>query len=182
MLNSIFSKSTQRVYYPGSYEPLINYLQGKRDDGQDGKNGLFSTIMEVMAFAACVGLKTNTKMDVTDRKDMNVSIFEGNGYGPLLFFIPLVSREEADFYLLKNGEGEETCIKDFQSYAAGGFYILSEKWKVAGLVTPDVFVEEVIRSLTIPSHVINDTAANGAPSLIAPKLETGGTEDPDDIF
>jgi len=182
VLNSIFSKSTQRVYYPGSYEPLINYLQGKRGDGQDEKNGLFSTIMEVMAFAACVGLKTNKKADVTDRKDINVSIFEGNGYGPLLFFIPLASREEADFYLLRNGEGEETCIKDFQSYAAGGFYILSEKWKVAGLVTPDVFVEEVIRSLTVPSHVINDMDASGFTNSVPSTPETAGISDPDDIF
>ena len=182
MLNSIFSKSTQRVYYPGSYEPLINYLLGRRDDGQDGRNSLFSTIMEVMAFAACVGLRTKTKLEVADRKDINVSIFEGNGYGPLLFFIPLASDEQADLYLLKNGEGEEACIRDFQLYAAGGFYVLSERWKISGLVSPDVFVEEVVRSFKSPSSVSDDTNTDVSPDPIDSPSRINSTEDPDDIF
>jgi len=145
MRESLFSKE-YAVYWPDQYEPLVNFLK-KAPIGQDsGKSGFFDNNMEVIAFAASYGfLKRCSLPPGNCTKEISTSIFENNGYGSFLYLIPLMDCEgPPDLYLLRDSDGEQRCLKIFESYVAGGLQLLSEEWTKAATKSAYMFVDDIL--------------------------------------
>lgn len=139
MRNSLFSKE-QTVYWPGKYESVVQFLKKAVED--DSKTApLFKSNMEVLAFAACVGLRENYPLETDNTQEISTDTFEREGLGALLFMIPMMADiENFDLYNLRDGDGEKVCVKIFERYAAGGLQILHEAYNTAGLVPPEFFL------------------------------------------
>ena len=159
MRESIFSREL-KVYWPGQYESVVQYLQ-KKDEADKKAKSVFNSNMEVVAFAACVGLRERHPLDTERTQEISTFTFEGKGYGPLLFLIPMMADpEKFDLYRLRDGEAERDCIKEFERYAAGGLQILSENYRKAGLVLPEFFLGNLLERF-----VVREAAVSGGSVL-----------------
>jgi dnd system-associated protein 4 len=141
MSKNLFTKEVT-VYWPEKYDPIVDFL--KNGTHSAAEDALYKLNVDVVVLAACIGLLTNTKCPVGDRrKEIALSTF-GQSLSGYLFLIPLMATKEVDISLLRNEEGEQRAISIFQEYAAGGLQYLSEEYEQSGLKTPFVFVRDLI--------------------------------------
>lgn len=151
MSKDLFTKDIT-VCWPERYEPIVEFLKS----GTHGAaaDALFKLNVEVVVLAACIGLLTNTKSAVGDRrKEIALSTFNGHSLSSYLFLIPLMATEEVDLSLMRNEDGEQRAVSIFQEYAAGGLQYLTEEYEQSGLKTPFSFVRDMIDK-------IKDSASN----------------------
>jgi dnd system-associated protein 4 len=173
MNKDLFTKEIT-VFWPEKYEPIVEFLKS-------GTHGAASDVLyrynvDVVVLAACIGLLTNTKCPVGDRrKEIALSTFNGQSLSSYLFLIPLMANEEIDLSLMRNEEGEQRTISIFQEYAAGGLQYLTEEYVQSGLKTPFVFIRELIDK--IKTTVSSDGHMNPqqSPSVIDLKLNLFGS-------
>jgi dnd system-associated protein 4 len=177
MNESLFTKEYS-VYWPPQYADVVKYLLKKPEEKDEEKNGVFRTNMEVMVFAAAVGLHCDNRQPVESKThEISTLTFERGVKEEYsyLFMIPLISMGNTpDFNTLRDSIGEEKCIRIFQEYAAGGLQILSDHWKKAGLKRPATFISDVVREFMSPSSSIKTVDGGGRVASTA--------NDPDDIF
>ena len=141
MSKDLFKKDIT-VCWPEKYEPIVEFLKSGTHGAK--ADALFKLNVEVVVLAACIGLLTNTKCSVGDRrKEIALSTFNGHSLSSYLFLIPLMAIEEIDLSLMRNEEGEQRAISIFQEYAAGGLQYLTEEYEHSGLKTPFAFVREL---------------------------------------
>jgi dnd system-associated protein 4 len=166
-----------KVYWPGQYEAVVQYLQKKSTSGTAPGKPVFNSNMEVIAFAACVGLSESHPLQTEGTQEISTFTFEGKGYGPLLFLIPMLAApEKFDLYKLRDGEGERDCLKEFERYAAGGLQILHEKYSRAGLVPSEHFLA------TILEQYVTRTGSDESRVRDADEQELSGHKGIFDIF
>jgi dnd system-associated protein 4 len=142
MKKDLFTKEVT-VFWPEKHDPIVDFLK----NGTHGaaEDALYKFNVDVIVLAACIGLLTNTKCPVGDRKkEIALSTFNGQSLSSYLYLIPLMASDEVDLSLLRNEEGEQRTISIFQEYAAGGLQYLSEEYEQSGLKTPFVFIRELI--------------------------------------
>lgn len=145
MRESLFSKEYV-IYWPDQYEPLVNFLK-KAPLGQVGaKGGFFDNNMEVIVFAASYGLQQGHSLPGGNHtKEISTSSFENNGYGAFLYLIPLMAcKDQPDLFLLRDSDGEQKCLRIFESYVAGGLQLLSEGWTSAATKSAYMFVDDLL--------------------------------------
>lgn len=148
MRNSLFSKE-QVVYWPGKYESVVHFLKKSAEDDKKSTS-LFKSNMEVLAFAACVGLHENYSLEAENTQEISTDTFEREGLGALLFLIPMMADlQNFDLYNLRDGDGERVCVKIFERYAAGGLQILHESYNTVGLVSPEFFLASFLKRFEV---------------------------------
>lgn len=177
MNESLFTKEYS-VYWPPQYGDVVKYLLKRPEEKDEDKNGVFRTNMEVMVFAAAVGLHSDNRQPVESKThEISTLTFERGGKDEYsyIFIIPLIAMGDSpDFNTLRDNVGEEKCIRIFQEYAAGGLQILSDYWKKAGLKRPATFISDVVREFMSSSS--NPKAGDGEGGVAS------AANDPDDIF
>ena len=177
MNESLFSKEYS-IYWPPQYADVVKYLLKRPEEKEEEKNGVFRTNMEVMVFAAAVGLHCDNRQPVESKThEISTLTFERGAKEEYsyIFMIPLIAMGDTpDFKTLRDSVGEERCIRIFQEYAAGGLQILSEYWKKAGLKRPATFISDVVRAFMSSAGNVKDVEGKGSVASV--------TNDPDDIF
>lgn len=172
MNKDLFTKDIT-VFWPEKYDPIVEFL--KTGTHGAAADALYKFNVDVVVLAACIGLLTNTKCPVGDRrKEIALSTFNGQSLSIYLFLIPLMASEEVDLSLMRNEEGEQRAISIFQEYAAGGLQYLTEEYEQSGLKTPFVFIRELIDKMK--TIAASDVYMNPqqSPSVIDLKLNLFG--------
>jgi dnd system-associated protein 4 len=132
------------IYWPEKYEAVVEFLKGGHGRG-GGASTLFQTNAEVIVFAAAVGVSAGERATITDkRKEISLSTFILSQLANYIFVIPLLDRDGPNLELLRDESGENECVKIFEEYAAGGLQILNEEYSRKGLVSPFMFVSDVL--------------------------------------
>jgi hypothetical protein len=132
------------IYWPQKYETIIEFLKnGSNSELSD--QSFFKTNVEVLVFAACIGVSCNEKFSFKEKeKQIDLITFINNDLASYLFMIPFLAQDEPDLHLLMNDIGEQKSIQLFQDYAAGGLRILNDEYVNAGLKSPYLFVKDII--------------------------------------
>jgi len=138
-----------RVYWDGEYESVVKFLSSEDDSGAK----VFDTFMEVIVFAASVGLREGFKSSAqfADRRDIQVSTFARNRepLGSLAEVIYLVAlcdfpKGDIDLDLMRNPEGERSAIALFQQYANEGLRHLNDEYIRRPRMDPFRFIYEIL--------------------------------------
>jgi dnd system-associated protein 4 len=137
MLKSIFLHH-RNVYWPEEYEGVVEFLAGQ--------DGLFKFNTGVITFAATIGLAEKYKKKLEGkRKEIAIGIFENHKLTPYIYMIALASESELNLDLMRNEAGEETTIRIFEAYAAGGLSILNDRRNTGGLKSAYLFAYDLLR-------------------------------------
>lgn len=145
MRETLFSKE-YAIYWPDQYEPLVNFLKKPPVGQPDNRGGFFDNNMEVIVFAAAYGFRQGHSLPGGNySKEISTSIFENNGYGAFLYLIPLMScKGSPDLYMLRDSDGEQRCLRIFESFVAGGLQLLNEDWTMAATKSAYMFVDDLL--------------------------------------
>jgi len=173
------------IYWPKEFEQVVEFL--KERGNQEGE--VFSNNMEVIVFAAAVGLKEGRKPKETDKKQRNeiaLSTFLGRdeekSLAEIIYLVALCDREDSnvDISFMRNPEGERRALEIFQSYAAGGLAVLNDLWLSARTRTPQRFVYETVELLA--GRELQEGRAGDRNSESARDLHPGNTSVSDAEF
>jgi dnd system-associated protein 4 len=143
--HSHFSKE-RSVYWPGEFSDVVNSLTGKNTLGAPIGNPLFHFNTGAIAFAASVGLKHRRKREVgNDRKEITTATFASHRLEMYLFLIPMLGMESPNVDLLRVDQ-EDSVVREFEKYAAGGLEYLRTEFEQNPTQTPDLILEKMFRS------------------------------------
>lgn len=137
---SHFTKD-RSIYWPGEFADVVNTLTGKNTQGVPIGNALYQFNTGAIAFAASVGLKHRRRREVgSDRKEITTSTFASHRLEMYIFLIPMLGMEFPNVDLLR-AEHEDTVIREFERYAAGGLEYLRTEFENNPTQSPDVILE-----------------------------------------
>jgi dnd system-associated protein 4 len=150
------------IRWPEKYKSVVDYLINGIEVNKN-ENSLFEYNVNVLCFAAGVGLRIGSKIPFTGEKllEIHTDTFINNELGIWIFLIALMMNEEnPDIELLRNNETENNAVKIFQEYAFGGLHYLNDKFTNESIHTPYFFVEKIMADLNIGNKndaaIIND--------------------------
>jgi len=161
---SLFSGS-HIVRWPEKYKPVVDYLINGIEVVKN-ENSLFEYNVNVLCFAAGIGIRTSKRIPFTGEKllEIHTDTFNNNELGVWIFLISLMmDMENPDIELLRNSESENNAVKIFQEFAFGGLHYLNERFSNESIHTPYFFVQKIIGDLNDISKdvsVINDIEPN----------------------
>lgn len=135
MATGLFSDD-YNIYWPSDYEDIVTFLSSA---DSESNTKVFKTFMEVIVFAAAIGLREGLKppFDYKSTKEIRVSTFLGSrskreSLAEIIYLIALCdppeSGEDIDIDLMRGPEGEKKAIHIFQRYAAGGLSYLNSEY------------------------------------------------------
>ncbi len=143
------------VYWSKKYEVVVNKLVGK---DRDDKRRAFETNMEVLVFAAFLGVKYKKMEHVgADRLEVPTDVFNNRKMFQALFLLPLLHKKDAN--ILRQDKDSE-LVSIFQDYANGGLSII-QSWLEAeptdiygDMILMKKILEEI--NLTANSDIFTD--------------------------
>ena len=142
---SHFSRE-RSVYWPGEFADVVNTLTGKNTDGASIGNALYQFNTGAIAFAASVGLKHRRKREVgSDRKEITTTTFASHRLEMYIYLIAMLGRETPNVEILRPDQ-EDTVIREFERYAAGGLEYLRTEFEKDPRKSPDVILEEMLKT------------------------------------
>jgi len=122
--HSILSRE-RVIYWPEEYAEVVDLLTGKDREGRSISNAPYSFNTGAIILAASVGLRASRKRDVgSRRKEISTQIFLNHDLESYLMLIPILANPDAATDLLRP-ENEETTLKEFERYAAGGLEVIA---------------------------------------------------------
>jgi hypothetical protein len=155
------------IYWPESYESVVEFLKNGTSEGeQSSSKSLYKLNVQVIVFAACVGLISGERKSIVKekKKEIALSTFIENDLAIYLFLIPLLSRPkiinnktdfeknnfQPDLDQLRGESGEELSIEIFQEYCAAGLEILNDELLNSGSMnSPYIFIKDIINKFSI---------------------------------
>ncbi|MDO8291100.1 MAG: hypothetical protein Q7T44_17945 [Parvibaculum sp.] len=151
----------KNVYWSKKYEPIVNRLTGK--DREDKKRS-FETNMDVLVFAAVLGIKEGASEKVaSDRLEISIDVFNNRKMFGVIYLIGLLHTKDANV-LRQEREGEMIAI--FQDYAMGGLNLI-EAWldeQPTDLYGDKILLEKIHNEL-VKGKASDFTGAVGAVSF-----------------
>jgi dnd system-associated protein 4 len=144
-MKSHFSRE-RSVYWPSEFADVVNSLTGKNTQGVSIGNALYQFNTGAIAFAASVGLKHRRKREVgSDRKEITTTTFASHRLEMYIFLIAMLGRETPSVELLR-AEQEDTVVREFERYAAGGLEYLRTEFEQNPTQSPDMILEKMLKS------------------------------------
>jgi dnd system-associated protein 4 len=104
------------VRRPDAFEPLVDRLTSAKltDNGQP----VFQTIMDLLIFAASVGLMSRRRVLVpASGKAIPIRIFQNNEKDGYIYLVALAEKKDGS---MLSPESDDEIVKTFEEYAAGG--------------------------------------------------------------
>ena len=134
------------IYWPSEFSDVVNTLTGKNMQGDLIGNPLYQFNTGAISFAASIGLKHRRKREVgSDRKEITTTTFASHNLEIYIFLIALLGMENANVDVLR-AEQEDTIIREFERYAAGGLEFLRTEFDQNPTQSPDLILEKMFRS------------------------------------
>lgn len=130
------------------YRPVVQFLMNGVEEGQN-HNSLFKLNVEVVCFAAGVGLMIGERQPLSGEKLQQIEIgtFHNNSLSIWIILISFLSSSEPNIDLLRNEKTESEAIVIFEEYACAGLSYLQDKFNSETIETPYFFVKAVIAEL-----------------------------------
>ena len=125
------------------HEDMVQQLAMHKLPGKD--RTLFSTIRELLCFAALLGYSEKRRLPLDKDKgveDVSYQQFERGDAEDLIYLIALADSKDPD--ILKDGE-ESRCAEIFEEYANGGLPIIHEAMLRGGGEYPDRDILELLK-------------------------------------
>lgn len=114
--------SGKNVYWSKKYESVVNRLVGK---DRDDRRRAFETNMDVLVFAAFVGMKYGVPEKTTaERFEVPTDVFNNRKMYHALFLIPLLHTKDAN---ILRQEKDSELLTIFQEFANSGLGII-QSW------------------------------------------------------
>ena len=163
MHKSIFSRD-RTIYWPEEYDDVVEFLKGSNSES---KSGVFTYNTGIVVLAATIGLKDKYRKKIEGkRKEIALSTFEEHDLSHYIYLIALASEEKLNLDLMRNEAGEETAIRIFESYAAGGLSILNQRRNTGGLKSPYLFMYDLVTDYGIAAKTAKSKGSASAYSEI----------------
>ena len=146
---------SRSIYRSEKYRTLVQKYAHPQKKGSGHTPSIFSTIKDLMYFAALLGFENNKRIPLSnDHQKEDIGKTEWNNDKNLVLIFAIAFAETNDIDILKI-EREEEMIKIFEEYANGGFAII-ESWQS---VTDDEGITSLITGLTQQGYfrTIGDT-------------------------
>lgn len=137
---SLFTKD-RAVYWPSEFASFVNFLKGQDENGQPKMTPLYSYNTGAMILAASIGVIHKRTRDVGKGQEIMTSTFAGQGLEVYLFLLPLLGRDKADIDILRP-DHEETLLREFERYAAGGFEVLQGMFDASAGRSAEVILQQ----------------------------------------
>ena len=170
MIRDLFT-GDYTIYWPKEYQGVVDFLK-EEDKESEGK--IFQTNMEIVVFAAAIGLKEGqTKaIDLKNAGEIEIKTFLGKSeersLAEIIYIIALCEREadRIDVNLMRDESGERRALEKFQLYAAGGLSILNDLWVTAKARAPYRFLYDTVMNYVQSSDtsLIDTGVATGNPN------------------
>jgi hypothetical protein len=158
---SLFSRE-RLVYWPEEFSEVVDQLNGRTPDGKTVGNGLYSFNTGAVILAASLGVQKGRRREVgSQRKEISTTTFASHRLESYLFLIPLLGDDRLTVDLLRP-ENEESVIREFERYAAGGLEYL------AGILEESAgrSIDMVVQSLAAAA-VRTPTGESEVPDLLS---------------
>ena len=140
---SLFTKE-RLIYWPDEFADVVDFLNGRADDGRIVANPLYSFNTGAIVLAASIGVKTNRRRDVgAKRKEISTATFASHGLEPYIFLIPLLGTPDLGTDILRP-DNEEQLIREFERWAAGGLEVLAGEISDSAGKDADVIVQRLM--------------------------------------
>jgi|UniRef100_UPI004048A688 dnd system-associated protein 4 len=156
----LFSGS-HTIRWSDRYRPVVQFLMNGVEEGQN-KDSLFKLYVDVVCFAAGVGLMVGERQPLSGEKlqQIELTTFHNNSLSIWILLIALLSSSEPNIELLRDEKTESEAIVIFEEYACAGLSYLQDKFNSETIETPYFFVKNVLTELV----------ENGADSLLPPTV------------
>lgn len=157
---SLFSKE-RLVYWSDEFADVVNLLTGKDAQGNVTHPPLCTLNADAIVLAAAVGMKHKRKRELGGggRKEISTATFATRGLEPYIFLVGLLGGAIPSVEILRP-DNEESLIKEFEQYAAGGLEFLRTEFVQA----PTTGVDWVVEQLFAPTS--EDSEPQPIPDLI----------------
>ena len=137
------------VRWPEKFKSVVDYLiNGIEVSNND--NSLFELNVQVICFAAGVGVKIGSRESISGEKllEIHTDTFNNKELGIWIFLIALMMDiDNPNIELLRDSDSENNAVKIFQEYACGGLGFLNKKFLEESIHTPYFFVQKVLDEL-----------------------------------
>ena len=140
---SLFSKE-RLVYWSDEFTDVVNLLTGKDAQGNATHLPLCGLNADAIALAAAVGMRNKRKRELGNggRKEISTATFAARGLEPYIFLVGLLGGDTPSVEILRP-DNEETLIKEFEQYAAGGLEFLRTEFARSPTKGVDWIVEQL---------------------------------------
>lgn len=144
------------IYWPSEFSDIVNILTGKLADGTPIQGAsLYQFNTGAIVFAASVGLKNDRQREIgSERKEISTSTFNSHELDTYIFLVALLSKKDFDASLLRS-ENEETVVRIFERYAAGGLEILRGVFDESPTQSADIVIQRYLSTLKSSSNTRN---------------------------
>jgi dnd system-associated protein 4 len=160
----LFSGS-HTIRWSDRYRPVVQFLMNGVEEGHNS-NSLFKLYVEVVCFAAGVGLMIGERQPLSGEKLQQIEIgtFHNNSLSIWILLISLMSSSEPNIDLLRDEKSESEAILIFEEYACAGLSYLQDKFNSETIETPYFFIKGVL------AEINNDTNQGGLPPTVGIEL------------
>ena len=153
MMSSINQKNlfsgSHVVRWPEKYKVVVDYLINGIETNTN-ENSLFELNVNVISFAAAVGLRINKRISISGEKllEIHTDTFINKELGIWIFLVALMSdSDNPNINLLRNNETEMDAVKIFQEFVCGGLNYLNDKFSNESIHTPYFFIQKILDDL-----------------------------------
>lgn len=149
------------MYWSDEFADVVNLLTGKDAQGNAAHTPLCSLNADAIVLAATVGIKHKRKREFGGggRKEISTATFASRGLEPYIFLIGLLGGSLPNVEIMRP-ENEESLIREFEQYVAGGLEFLRSDFELSPMQSVDVVVERLFSTKPY------STVSAGIPKLI----------------
>lgn len=133
------------IYWPGEFSDIVDLLIKRGEDGRSQPGAPFNLNVGVISMAAALGLREGRKREVgANRKEISSATFYAQGLELYLLLIPVLGQPQAATESLRP-ENEESLLKEFERYAAGGLEVLAGEFERSAGREVEVILHGLLR-------------------------------------
>jgi len=154
--HSLFSKE-RMVYWSEEFSDVVDLLNGRDHEDRPVGNALYSFNTGAIVLAASLGARERRVREVgSRRKEISTSTFNSHRLEAYLFLVPLLGNPGHGTDFLRP-ENEESVIREFERYAAGGLEILAGEMEASAGKSVDILVQTLMMK--------NSRSVEGIPAM-----------------
>ena len=132
------------IYWPGEFSDVVGLLTGKDSSGNFIAQPIYQFNTGAIILAASLGVKNMRKREVgADRKEITTTTFSSQGLERYIFLIAMLGDPDGCVGLLRP-ENEETVIREFEKFAAGGLEFLRSEFEDSPTQSCDLILHRLL--------------------------------------